>query len=116
MVSGVGTPRHVRFRAIRSAFRIENFEKFLRPQNFAFKIARDRAEINAGWQCVASLRPLEVPNICCERQHAVPREIKCDSERISDRNFRGRKILRSKSRGITPTSLPPGGAQLAYEL
>ena len=31
-------------------------------------------------------------------------------------NFLGRKILRSKSGEITPTSLPPGGAQLAYDL
>ena len=65
-----------------------NFRKFSRPQNFAFEIARDRAEMHAAWWCAASLRPLEVPNICCERQHAVPRGIACDSEPISDRNFR----------------------------
>ena len=93
-----------------------NFRKFSRPQNFAFEIARDRAEIHAAWWCAASSRPLEVPNICCERQHAVPREISCDSGRISDRNFRGRKILRSKSREVAPKSMPPGGAQLAHDL
>ena len=26
--------------------------------------------------------------MCCERQHAVPRAISCDSQRISDRKFR----------------------------
>ena len=91
------------------------FSKFSRPQNFAFEIARDRAKIHATWWCTASSRPLEVPNICCERQHAVPREISCDSERISDRNFRGRKILRSKSREVAPKSMPPGGAQLRHD-
>ena len=64
------------------------FRNFSRPQNFAFEIARDRAEIHAAWWCAASSRPLEVLNICCERLHAVPREILCDLERISDRNFR----------------------------
>ena len=54
--------------------------------------------------------------MCCERQHAVARELSCDSERISDRNFRGRKILRSKSREIAPISMPPGIAQLAHDL
>ena len=39
MVLSVGTPRRVRFRAICSAFRIEIFENFSRPQNFAFEIA-----------------------------------------------------------------------------
>ena len=68
-----------------------NFRKFSRPQNFAFEIARDRAEIHAAWWCAASSRPLEVPNICCERQHAVACAIACDLERISDRNFCGRK-------------------------
>ena len=31
-------------------------------------------------------------------------------------NFRGRKILRSKSRAIAPKFMPPGGAQLAQDL
>ena len=30
--------------------------------------------------------------------------------------FRGRKILRSKSREIAPKSMPPGGAQLPHDL
>ena len=30
-------------------------------------------------------------------------------------NFRGRKILRSKSREIAPKSMPPGGAQLPHD-
>ena len=30
-------------------------------------------------------------------------------------NFRGRKILRPKSREIAPKSMPLGGAQLAYD-
>ena len=92
-----------------------NFRKFSRPQNFAFEIARDRAEIHAACLCLACLRPLEVPNICCERQHAVPREISCDSKRISDRNFRKFKILRSKTREIAAKSMPPGGAQLPHD-
>ena len=90
----------------------EIFENFRGRKIFAFEIARDRAEIHAAWLCKASLRPLEVRNICCERQYAVPREISCDSERISDRKFRGRKILRSKSHEIAPKSMPFGGAQL----
>ena len=105
--------RRARFDAVLGGFRIKNFEIFSWPQNFAFEIARDRAEIHAAWLCIASSRPLQVPNICCERQHAAAREILCDLERISDRNFRGRKILRSKSREIAPKSMPPGGAQLA---
>ena len=36
---------------------------------------QDRAEIPAAWCCAASSRPLEVRNICCERQHAVARAI-----------------------------------------
>ena len=87
------------------------FSKFkFKIKNFAFEIARDRAKMHAAWCCAACSRPLEFPNICCERQHAVPREISCDSGRISDRNFRGRKILRSKSREIAPKSMPPGDA------
>ena len=80
--------RRVRFRAIHNGFRTENFEKIPRPQNFAFGIARDRAEIHAAWWCTASSKPLQVPDIYCERQHAVPREISSDSERIWDRIFR----------------------------
>ena len=72
----------------------------------------------AGW-CAACLRPSEVPNSCAERRHAAAREITCDSERISDRNFRktfrGRKILHSKSREIAPKSMPPVGAELAHD-
>ena len=105
----------VRFRPIRSGFRTEIFENFRGRKIFAFEIARDRAEIPAAWLCAAILRPLEVPDICFERQHAVPREISCDSERISDRKFRGRKILRSKSREMAPKSMPPGGAQLPHD-
>ena len=60
----------VRFRAIRSGFRTEIFEKFLRPQIFAYEIARDRAQFHRAWWFAASSRPLEVPNICCERQAA----------------------------------------------
>ena len=65
-----------------------NFRKFSRPQNFSFELARDRATIHAAWWCAASSRPVEVPNICSERQHAVLRAIWNDLERISDRNFR----------------------------
>ena len=78
----------VRLRAIRSEILVRNCRTFSRLQNFAFEIARNRAQIHAVWWCAASLRSLEVLNICCERQHAVPREISCDSERISNRNFR----------------------------
>ena len=41
--------RHVRLRAVFCGFPTEIFEKILRPQNFAFEIARDRAEIRAAW-------------------------------------------------------------------
>ena len=66
-------------------------------------------------------RPFEVPHNCCERQLAVPREISGDSQPLSDRfgnvsqNFRGCKILRSKSREIAPKSVPPGCAQLCHD-
>ena len=59
-------------------FRADFGPKFSRPQNLAFEIARDLAEIHAAWWCTASSRSLIVPNICCERQHAVPRAITCD--------------------------------------
>ena len=52
------------------------------------ELARGRTEIHAAWWCAASSRPVEVPNICCELQHAVLRAIWNDLERISDRNFR----------------------------
>ena len=76
------------------------------------RLLPDRAIIHAAWWCAASSRPSKVPNICCERQHAAAREISCDSGRISDHNFRGRKNLRSKSHGNAPKFMPPGGAQL----
>ena len=78
----------VRLRAIRSEILVRNCRTFSRLQNFAFEIARNGAQIHAEWWCAASLRSLELLNICCERQHAVLRAITCDSERISDRNFR----------------------------
>ena len=77
-VASVSMLCRVRFRAIRSRFRSksrENARKSLPPRG-----------------TLALSRPLKVPNICCERQRAVSREIACISERISDRNFR--KILR----------------------
>ena len=80
--------RRVRFRAIRSGFRTEIFEFFSRPQNFSFEIARDRAEIRAAPRRADLPRPLEVPKHCAERRHAEEREIACDLQRISDRNFR----------------------------
>ena len=39
--------RRVRLHANRSGFRIENFEKFSRPQNFPLEIARERIENHA---------------------------------------------------------------------
>ena len=65
-----------------------NFEKFSRPRNFAIEIARDRAEIRCPLRAAARPQPLEVPKLCAERRHAVAREIRCDSRRLSDRNFR----------------------------
>ena len=91
----------IRLRAIADLGQISNrnFRKFSRPQNFAFEIARDRAKIDAAWWCAASSRPLEVPDICCERRHAVPRAISCDLELISDRNFRNSKLcVRNRAR------------------
>ena len=70
-------------------------KKFSRPQNFAVEIARDRAEIRCAPRAAGWPRPSEVPKHCAERRHAAAREIRCDSQRISDRhfreNFRGRK-------------------------
>ena len=78
----------VRFGAIRGEFLTEIFEIFSRPQNFAIEIARDRAEIRCAPRAAAWPRPSEVPKHCAERQHAVARAIRCDSQRISDRHFR----------------------------
>ena len=47
-VRSVGMLRRVRLRAICSGFRTEIFENFSRPQNFAFEIARERAQICVG--------------------------------------------------------------------
>ena len=109
----------VRFRAIWNGFRTEIFEKFRDLQNFAFEIARDRAEIHAAWWCAASLLPLEVPYICCERQNAVPFEVfvrfGTDFGSKFSKNFATCKILRSKSREIAPKLMPPGGAQLPHD-
>ena len=84
----VNTLHRVRFRAILSGFRTENFENFSRPQNLASEIDRDRAEIRAARRRQASPRATEVPKHCAERRHAAAREIPCDSQRISDRKFR----------------------------
>ena len=78
-VPSVGMLRRVRLRAILSGFPTEFFENFSRPQNFAFGIARDRAEIRAARRCAACSRPAEVANNCAERRYAAAREITCDS-------------------------------------
>ena len=113
----VGTLRRVRFRAICSGFRTKIFEnfKFSRSQNFAFGIARDRAEIRAARRRAALPRSLEVPEHCAERRHAAAREIACDFRPKFSKFFRGRKILRSKSREIAPKSISPRRAQLAHD-
>ena len=89
--ASVSMLRRVIFCAIRNGFG-PNFSKniinFRGRKNFAFEIAQKRAEINAAWWCAASSRPLEVPNISCERKHAVPRAIACDSEQFSEPYFR----------------------------
>ena len=59
--------RRERFAAIRSAFRSENFEKFSRPLNFAFKIARDRVETRTKRRRPASPRLAEVLKHIAER-------------------------------------------------
>ena len=56
-----------------------------------------------------------MPDTCVELRRAAAREIECDLEPLSDRNFRNFKILRPKSREIAPKSMPLGGAQLAYD-
>ena len=99
----VGMLRHVRLRAIRIEFRVENFENLSRPRNFAFELARDRAEMHAGRWCADCLRPLEVPSNSAEHRHAPTHDIARSSNRISGRNFRilnfdGREILRPESR------------------
>ena len=96
-------------------FQTEHFEKISRPRNFSFEIARDRAEIHAAWLCTASARPFDVPNICCERQHAVQRAIWSGFRTEIFENFRGRKSLRSKSREIAPKVMRLGGAQLCND-
>ena len=96
-------------------FSTEIFENFSRPQNFAFEIAGDRAEIHAAWWCAACLRFSEISDNCAERRHAAAREIACDFRSKFSKILRGRKILRSKSREIAPKSMPPGGAQLAHD-
>ena len=106
----------VRLRAIRSEILVRNFRTFSRLQNFAFEIARNRAQIHAVWWCAASLRSLEVLNICCERQHAVARAIWTGFRTEIFENFRGRKIFHSKLREIAPKFMPPGGAELRHDL
>ena len=44
-----GMLRRVQFCAIRNESRTEIFEKFSRPLNFSFGIARDRTETRAAW-------------------------------------------------------------------
>ena len=53
-----------------------------------FEIARDRAEIRVARRRQALSRGMIVPKHCAERRHGAAREISCDSQRISDRNFR----------------------------
>ena len=87
-VQSVGMPWHVRFGAILGEVLTEIFEFFSRPRNFAIEIARDRAEIRCPPCAAAGLRASQVPRHCAERRHAEAREIRCDSRRNSDRNFR----------------------------
>ena len=55
--------------------------------------------MEAAWWCAAFSRSLEVPNICYERQHAVPHAIACDLQLISNRNFRKLKsCVRNRAR------------------
>ena len=56
------------------------------------------------------LTTLEVLNSCAERRHAAAREIASDFGPKNSKNFRGRKILRSKSREIALKSMRAGGA------
>ena len=58
---------------------------------------------------------MEVPDICAERWHAAPREIACDSRPKFSKLFRGREILRSKSREIAPKSAVPHVLQPGHE-
>ena len=48
-VQSVGTREAARLHAVHSRFRTEIFEFFSRPQNFAVKVTRDRAEIRSAW-------------------------------------------------------------------
>ena len=112
--------RRVRLRAIRSGFRTEIFEKISRPQNFAFEIARDCAEIRLARRRPALPRGMKVPKHCAERRHAAAREISCDSQRISDRTmiskiFAAAKFLRPESREIAPKSALPDDAKPCRE-
>ena len=66
----------------------EIFANFSRPQNFAFEIARDCAEIRCARRAAAWPRPIEVSKQFAERRHAAARGIRCDSARISERIFR----------------------------
>ena len=68
----VGMLRRVRLRAIRGGFRLEIFEKFSRPQNFAFEIARDRVEVRTKWRRPASPRLAEVLKHIAEPQNDAP--------------------------------------------
>ena len=61
------------------------FEKFSRPQPFAFEIAPKSA---VAPRAAAWPRPLEVPEHYAERRRAAAREIRCGSRRVSDLNFR----------------------------
>ena len=99
--------RRVRLHAICGRFRTEIFEKFSRPQIFAFEIARERAEIRAARRRASLPRSLKIHEHCAERRHAAAREIAADFGPKFSKKFRGRKFLRSQSRENTPISVPP---------
>ena len=77
--------------------------------------ARDHAEMRAARRRAASPRPAEVLKHCGKRRHDAEREISCDSQRISDRNFRKFFAAAKFSREITPKCVPPDDAQPRHD-
>ena len=84
----VNLPQHHAAREIRCDSRRLSDRNFRKSSAAATFWVRDRAEIRSSPRAAACARASEVPSHCAERPRAAAREIRCDSRRNSDRNFR----------------------------
>ena len=111
--------RHAAAREIRCDSRRSSDRNFQKNFAAAKFFDRNRARSRQISLLTVLQRLTDRPRFVNLPQHHAAREIRCDSRRISDRNFRkfsaAAKFLRSKSREIAPKSMPPCVAQLAYD-